>query len=99
MYLIEILSVSGYEKTEQLKENTKKALQELGLHTRIAEVTEINALMAADIKGIPALRINGKVVLQRLVPSVEILKTIFKSTELYPRAELLGKNEVFNINR
>ncbi len=76
---IEILSVSGYEKTEHLKSNVKKALIELGLDVSLKEVTAIEELMSSEIEAIPALRVNGEILFQRFVPSVEVLKSIFRS--------------------
>lgn len=78
---IEILSIRGYEKTEQLKTNVKKALRELGLEVSLKEVTELEELMSAEIEAIPALRVNGEVLFQRFVPSVEVLKSIFRRLE------------------
>lgn len=79
MKSIEVLGISGYGKTERLKANVQKALQELAIDLPIGEVTEVDALMRSDILAIPALRINGKVVLQQTIPNVEDLKIILKN--------------------
>lgn len=79
MILVEILGISGYEKTDFLKANLLKALHELGLELPISEITDVDALTKCAISAIPALRVNGEVVLQKDVPEVEDLKILLNA--------------------
>ncbi|MBK7870651.1 MAG: thioredoxin family protein [Saprospiraceae bacterium] len=68
----------GSSEMRALKTNLLLALQELGLNVIIEEIEEFEKLMQYDISGIPALSFDGKVLLQKQVPSVEVLKDILK---------------------
>ncbi|MDX1942003.1 MAG: thioredoxin family protein [Saprospiraceae bacterium] len=68
----------GSSETRALKTNLLLALQELGLNVVIEEIQEFEKLMQYDIIGIPALSLDGKVLLQKQVPSVESLKEMLE---------------------
>lgn len=86
MARLELLDV-GSNKGRALKANAEQALQEMGLACVIEEVGDISTLLAYGISGIPALAIDGKVVLQQSVPTVQELRVIL-ATLLKPlRAE------------
>ena len=74
---IELLGI-GSSKHRQLKANLQKALKELSLDIPIEEVTDIDELMRYEIAGIPALAVNGQVLFQQVVPSVEDLSIVLK---------------------
>lgn len=74
---IEILGI-GSSKHRQMKVNLQKALDLLDLDIPIREVTDIDELMQYEIAGIPALAVNGQVLFQRVVPSVEDLSIVLK---------------------
>lgn len=75
MARVEILDV-GSNKGKALKANAEEALHELGLSIEIEEVREISQLLEYGISGIPALVIDGRVVLQKLVPSPKELRVV-----------------------
>jgi len=45
----------------------------------VTEVTDVDVLMESEITVIPALRVNGKVVVQQALPGVEDLKILLKT--------------------
>ena len=79
MNSVEILSVSGYRKAILLRENVEQALRELNMNLKVKEVTDVNDMIKSEISGIPALRVNNKVVVQKVVPAVEDLKILLKT--------------------
>lgn len=81
MTTVQLLGVEGSEKMKQLRNNVEAALNAIGMDAEVKVVTDIEELMKFKINGIPALVINGKVVLQKVVPEVEdlqILLNLFK---------------------
>lgn len=78
MNIIEILGIKGHEKTKQLRENVAQALQVIGLDIEVKEVHQVDVRLAAEIDAIPALKINGKIVLQQTIPAVEQLNVLLK---------------------
>lgn len=78
MIRIELLGISGYHETELLKLNLQKVLLQLNLEATISEISDINYLMSVHIGGIPALVVNGDILVQKRVPSVSELASIFK---------------------
>lgn len=78
MNTIEILGIKGHEKTKQLRENVVQALQVIGLDIEVKEVHQVDVRLAAEIDAIPALKINGKIVLQQTIPAVEQLNVLLK---------------------
>ena len=57
----------------------EKALKELGLEFPIEEITDVDELTKSAISAIPALRVDGEVVIQSDVPEVEDLKILLKA--------------------
>lgn len=84
MARLEILDV-GSNKGKALRANAEQALLDLGLDFAIEEVSDIHQLLEYGISGIPALAIDGRVVLQKTVPSVQemrvVLSMLLASTE------------------
>lgn len=78
MNTIEILGIKGHKKTKQLRENVAQALQAIGLDIEVKEVHQVEVRLATEIDAIPALKINGKMVLQQTIPAVEQLKVLLK---------------------
>lgn len=68
----------GSSETRILKANVKEALHQLSLDIIVDDVERIEQLMEYDISGIPALAYGDKILFQKIVPSVEELKVIFK---------------------
>jgi nucleotide-binding universal stress UspA family protein len=75
MTRLEILDV-GSNKGKALKANAEQALLDLGLDLVIEEVSDINQLLGYGISGIPAMAIDGRVVLQKTVPSVQEMRVV-----------------------
>ena len=74
---IQILG-TGCTKCNQLMSLTQKAVQEMGVDAEIIKVSDINEIIAFGIMTIPALVIDGKVILRGNVPSLSELKEIIK---------------------
>jgi small redox-active disulfide protein 2 len=74
---IQILG-TGCTKCNQLMSLTEKAVQETGIDAEIIKVSDINEIIAFGIMTIPALVIDGKVMLRGNVPSLSELKEIIK---------------------
>ncbi len=77
MNTIQILGVSDYSKTLNLKINAHKALNNLGLRANWEEITDIETLLDFHLAGIPALAIDGKIIYQKDLPSVKNLELLF----------------------
>lgn len=78
MLAIQILGINGHSKTNELRENTFKALQDLGINAKIKEVSDIDHLMRYEISGVPAMVINGELRFEQIIPKVEDLKLLIK---------------------
>lgn len=69
---------TGCSKCNELMSLTAKAVNELGLDVEIEKVSDVNEIVAYGIMTIPALLINGKVVVRGNVPKLNDLKEIIK---------------------
>ncbi len=78
MTTVHILGVEGSTKTITLRANVQEALKELEMDAVIESITSVDDLMNYNINGIPALVVNGTVVLQKVVPEVEDLKILLQ---------------------
>ena len=65
---------TGCPKCTQLAENTKVALEELGIDGEIEKVTNINEIMAFGVMMTPGLAVDGEVKVVGKVPSVSEIK-------------------------
>ena len=70
---IEILGV-GCPKCASLEANVKQALVELSKSAEVVKVTDINAIVEKGAMQTPALVIDGKIITQGKVPTVEQIK-------------------------
>jgi nucleotide-binding universal stress UspA family protein len=81
---VQILGVEGSAETEKLRGNVKEALEHLGYHYELEQITKLEDFMKFKINGIPALIVNDTVVLQRHVPDlseiISLLKVFNEST-------------------
>lgn len=72
--IIKILG-SGCTNCKKLEENTRKAVQELGLDATIVKVADFKDILAYGVMKTPALVVDEKVkVMGRVVSSEEIKK-------------------------
>ena len=62
---------SGCAKCNELEENVKMALEQLGMDTAIEHVTDFNVIAAYGVMTTPALVVDGKVVSYGKVLKVE----------------------------
>jgi nucleotide-binding universal stress UspA family protein len=79
MISIEILGLRGYHETELLKANLFKALEHFEEETQIVEICDVDALVNTHVDGIPALVVNGEVLVQNEIPEVKDLELILKN--------------------
>jgi small redox-active disulfide protein 2 len=76
---IEILG-PGCPKCHNTEENVKKALSELNKTAEVVKVTDINAIIEKGIMQTPALMLDGRIVIQGKIPSVEQIKKFIQET-------------------
>lgn len=76
MTTIQVLGIEGSIQTRQLRANLIEALAKLGMKAVVEDVSGMEQLMKYRINGIPALVVNGTVVLQKMVPPAEDLKIL-----------------------
>lgn len=69
--------------TRHLRDNLTLALSTFPMNSRVVEVSEPNTIRADGISTTPALMLDGDVVVEGRVPSVEELTTIFQNRYLY----------------
>jgi small redox-active disulfide protein 2 len=72
---IEVLG-SGCPRCRNTEENVKKALAELSHAADVEKVTDVKAIASRGVLATPALAIDGKLVLQGKIPTVQELKQL-----------------------
>ena len=70
---IEVLG-PGCHKCHNTEENVKKALSELNKQAEVIKVTDISVMIDKGIMQTPALIIDGNIVIQGKIPTVEQIK-------------------------
>jgi len=65
---------SGCANCTKLYDNTKDAVESLGIDATIEKVTDIKDIMAFGVMRTPALVVDGKVKVMGRVPSAEEIK-------------------------
>ena len=68
----------GCPKCHSTGENVKKALAELGTSAEVVHITDINTMIGRGVMWTPALAIDGRVVMQGKMPTVEEIKQLIK---------------------
>lgn len=71
--IIKVLG-SGCSNCKKLEENTRKAIEELGIEATIEKVTDFKKIMAYGVMKTPALVVDEKVKIMGRVPSSEEIK-------------------------
>ncbi len=79
MTTIQILGIDGSVQTRQLRANLVQALTALHMKAVVENVSGMEQLMKYRINGIPALVVDGTVVLQKMVPPAEDLKILLNA--------------------
>jgi len=98
---IELLGI-GSVRCQQLKHNVNAALKLLKVDIPVKEVTDVDELMGYDIGGIPALLVDGRVLFQRVVPSVDDIVDVFKvllQSNEQKRERMLQQAALAELNR
>ncbi len=67
---------TGCSKCNQLMSRTVNAVNELGLDIEVEKVSDINEIVAFGIMTIPALVVDGKVLVRGNVPKLDDLKEL-----------------------
>lgn len=91
VHKLELLGI-GASMDRQLKANLLQALWQLGLDIPVEEVREIDRLLESGVSGIPALIVNGRVVIQKTVPAVEELRLVLFALLKMPGQEANIRN-------
>ena len=71
--IIKILG-TGCSNCKKLEENTRKAVEELGIEATIEKVTDIKEIMKYGVMNTPALVVDEKVKTMGRVPTSEEIK-------------------------
>ena len=98
---VELLGI-GSVRYQKLKKNLDAALAQLGLSPRVVEITDIDQLMGYDVSGIPALIVDGRVLFQRVVPSVEDIVDVFRAlmeADVHSREKFIQQAVLAEANR
>jgi len=74
---IEVLG-PGCPKCGKTAENVKQALVQLGQVAEVIKVTDIKAMIEKGVMCTPGLIIDGKIVVQGKVPTVEEVKDLIR---------------------
>jgi len=74
---IEVLG-PGCPKCASTEQNVRKAVKELNLQAEVLKVTDIDVIIEKGVMYTPALVIDGKLVLQGKIPTVEQIKQLVK---------------------
>ncbi len=81
MILVQALG-TGCAACDKLAQNVRRAVEELGIDARVEHVGDIDVIISLGVLAVPALAINGQVVVNGGVPSVSKIKhmlTVFDS--------------------
>lgn len=65
---------TGCTNCKKLEENTRKAVQELGIDATIEKVTDIKDIMKFGVMKTPALVVDDKVKIMGRVPTADEIK-------------------------
>jgi len=77
---IEVLG-PGCPRCFNVEANVKNALLELKKEADVIKITDINTMIEKGVIQTPALIINGKIIMQGKIPTVEQLKEIIQREE------------------
>ncbi len=67
---------SGCPTCKRLLELTRQAVADLGLELEVGYLTDIQEIMEMGVMSLPALAINGQVVLAGQMPKIEKIKEL-----------------------
>lgn len=75
----------GDLRARELLKNLKMAINSHHSDWKITEVNDVDAIISSGIQIIPALEVNGKMVLQGTASSVAELRSILEATDQIAR--------------
>jgi small redox-active disulfide protein 2 len=81
MTTIQIFGI-GDAKMHDLRSNLSLALAQFPVQSNIEEISEYNQILASGVAHTPALMLDGKIVAEGTVPSVEEIKEILRNRNL-----------------
>lgn len=81
MTTIQIVGM-GDARMHALKNNLTQALAQFPLQGKIEEISEFNSIHASGVKEPPALILDGEIVSEGVVPSVEEIKRMLRNRNL-----------------
>ena len=74
---VEVLG-SGCPRCEQTIKAVEKAIQELGIDAAIEKVEDINEIISRGVVATPAVAVDGKIVLNGRIPTLDEAKALLK---------------------
>ncbi len=74
---IEVLG-PGCPKCASTEQNVRKAIKELNIQAEVLKVTDLEVIIEKGVMYTPALIVDGKLVLQGKIPTVEQIKQLVK---------------------
>lgn len=74
---IEVLG-TGCPGCKKLEENVRAAARELGLDAEISKTTDLGRIAGYGVMGLPALVVDGNVILSGRIPPVSELKALLR---------------------
>ncbi len=79
---MDIVIVGGLgTETRQLENALAAAIAELGLHASIGVAAGVREMAAYDVHRMPALIVNGKKIIEGVVPDIEKIKKMLKEAD------------------
>lgn len=69
---------TGCAKCEKLKNNAKKAVEELGADCEVVKITDMKEIMSMGVMMTPALAVDGEVKVVEKIPSSDEIKKMLK---------------------
>lgn len=80
-------------QSEQLVERVHEALRQAAVDGKVLEITDPETVKAHGVGALPALMVEGEVVVRGMVPSVDLLVRLFQNKDLF-RSRLYRLNTV-----
>lgn len=98
MILVQTLG-TGCAACDKLAQNARRAVEELGIDARVEQVGDIDVIINLRVLAVPALAINGHVMVNGGVPSVTEIKHMLTVFDAIEDAEQAQRNSPARDNR
>lgn len=89
MILVQTLG-TGCAACDKLAANARQAVEELGIDARVEQVGDIDVIISLEVLAVPALAINGHVMVNGGVPSVAEIKQMLTVHDAIAAEEQAG---------